>query len=173
MRRTVNLSLFLTLFFLSITKTFSQVEIKGTIRNLDKKPLIGATIILESFDKFAITDTKGNFQINEVNSGEYIITVSYLGYKTKRESFTVKKDDISFEFMLEEDLLNLDNVVVTGNFDPRVQLESSTTVTTINSKKLAQTFSRGTADVLQAIPGTFTDPSAGEVFTKVYSRQKK
>ena len=91
-------------------------------------------------------------------------------YKTKRESFDVKKDDISFEFILEEDLLNLDNVVVTGNFDPRVQLESSTTVTTINSKKLAQTFSRGTADVLQAIPGTFTDPSAGEVFTKVYSR---
>ena len=45
--RTVGLPLFLILLFCNITKIFSQIEITGTVRDFDKKPLVGATIILE------------------------------------------------------------------------------------------------------------------------------
>ncbi len=72
--------------------------------------------------------------------------------------------------VMKEDLLNLESVVVTGTFDPRKQMESSTAITTLKTKTLRQIFPRGSVDVLQAIPGTFVDPSAGEVFTKVYAR---
>lgn len=163
-------TLFLVLLFSAFTGVFAQVEINGTVSDTSGIPLIGANILLEPSNQFGTTNSNGNFQIAEVNSGDYTIVVSYLGLKTKSETITVGTENLSLSFSLEEDLLNLNNVVVTGSFDPRLQLESSTAVTTLDSKTLQQTFSRGTADVLQAIPGTFTDPSAGEVFTKVYSR---
>ncbi|TMM56749.1 TonB-dependent receptor [Maribacter algarum] len=162
--------LFLVFFFTLSTSLLAQVMVSGTVNDESDEPLVGANILLKPSNQFGVTDRSGNFQIDEVNSGEYIIVVSYLGLKTSTETITVGTENISLTFSLEKDLLNLQNVVVTGNFDPRVQLESSTAVTTLSSKDLKKVFSRGTADVLQAIPGTFTDPSAGEVFTKVYSR---
>lgn len=162
--------LFLVFCFALTTSAFAQVSIEGTVSTQSGESLVGANILLEPSNQFGITDNDGNFQILDVNSGDYTIVISYLGLKTYRETVSVGTESISLTYSLEEDLLNLNNVVVTGNFDPRIQLESSTAVTTLDSRALQQTFSRGTADVLQAIPGTFTDPSAGEVFTKVYSR---
>jgi len=98
---------------------------------------------------------QGIYEILGVNSGTYVLTVSYVGTKTHSETIEVSNENLSLSIILENDPLNLQNVVVTGNFEPRLQLESST---------------GGTADLLQTIPGTFTDPSAGEVFTRVYSR---
>lgn len=166
----VTFSIFLVLCIAFSSFGFAQVVLSGAVKNVSGKPLNGANVLLQPSNQFGITDSNGNFQISDVNSGDYIIVVSYLGLKTHRETISVGIENFSLPFTLEEDLLNLNNVVVTGNFDPRIQLESSTAVTTLDSKALQQTFSRGTADVLQAIPGTFTDPSAGEVFTKVYSR---
>jgi len=153
---------FLVLFFVFTKAIFAQVSISGTVYNEDKEALAGANIFLEPSNQFGITNTDGNFQIDDVNSGDYTIVVSYLGLKTYREPISIANKNVSFEFKLEADLLNLNNVVVTGSFDPRTQLESSTAVTTLDSKVLRQSFSRGTADVLQAIPGTFTDVSLQE-----------
>jgi len=158
------------LFLVLSTLSFAQVTITGAVKNISGEVLSQATVLLKPSNKFAVTDKDGFYEISEVDSGTYSLTVSYLGYKTYSDKLVVGTDNILRSFILEEDLLNLQNVVVTGSFDPRIQLESSTAVTTLNSKTLQGTFLRGTADVLQAIPGTFTDPSAGEVFTKVYAR---
>lgn len=148
----------------------AQIAISGEVRDAAGTPLIGANVILEPSNQFSITDSNGTFKIQDVSSGNYLLSITYLGAKTYRDSIAVGTENLSFAVMMDEDLLNLENVVVTGNFDPRIQLESSTAITTLSSEALGKVFSRGTADVLQAIPGTFTDPSAGEVFTKVYSR---
>ncbi|MFS4491364.1 TonB-dependent receptor domain-containing protein [Maribacter sp. 2308TA10-17] len=166
----VTFPLFLVLFFTLSATVFGQVEVNGLVNDTSGKPLAGATISLEPSNQFTSTDRDGNFKLSNIDSGDYSLRISYLGFKTYSDTISIGAENISLTFELEADLLNLQNVVVTGNFDPRVQLESSTAVTTLGSAALQRTFSRGTADVLQAIPGTFTDPSAGEVFTKVYSR---
>jgi len=160
----------LVLFFSACAGIFAQVEVSGTVTDTSGEPLVSANILIESSNQFTTTNTNGGFKLSDVDYGDYVLVVSYIGFKTKRETIRVETENIILQIDLEEDLLNLNNVVVTGSFDPRLQLESSTAVTTLDSKTLQQTFSRGTADVLQSIPGTFTDPSAGEVFTKVYSR---
>ena len=73
-------------------------------------------------------------------------------------------------FVLNEDLLNLQTIVVTGTFDPRTQFNSNTAVSQLNSETIQQVYPQGTASLLQNITGTFTDASAGEVYTKVYTR---
>tara|TARA_R110000868_G_scaffold28633_2_gene107230 strand:- start:97769 stop:100582 length:2814 start_codon:yes stop_codon:yes gene_type:complete len=158
------------LFLAIYSNVFSQVTIRGEVQDNQGTPLSDAHVTLEPTNKFAITDVQGVFNITGVNAGSYRLTISYLGLKTYTENIEVGTEDLSFSMILEDDLLNLQNIVITGNFEPRTKLESSTSVTTLESKAIRQVIPRGTADLLQAIPGTFTDASAGEVFTRVYTR---
>ncbi len=161
------------LIFMSLATSspiFSQVTVGGEINDTHGAPLVGANVVLQPSNRFGITDIQGVFEIPDVAPGAYSLTISYLGIKTYQDTITVGTEDILLSLDLEDDLLNLQNVVVTGNFDPRTQLSSSTSITTLKTKSLQQAFPRGMADLLQLIPGTFTDPSAGEVFTKVYAR---
>lgn len=148
----------------------AQVVVKGVVEDTQGDPLGGAHITLQPIGHFRFSDVEGHFQIPDVAPGKYILKVTYLGAKTHTEPIGVEYDDVYISVTLEDDLLNLQNVVVTGSFDPRLQLESSTAITTLKSEEIRQMFPRGIADILQSIPGTFTDPSAGEVFTKVYAR---
>nr|AWJ66114.1 predicted sucrose-specific TonB-dependent receptor [uncultured bacterium] len=160
----------LFLLFISQTAIFSQGKISGEVRNGQGVLLSGAHVKLHPAFKFTITDEKGIFKLLDVAPGNYTLSISYMGVETYSEFLLVENEEISLAISLPNDPLHLQNVVVTGTFEPRTQLESSTAVTTVNSKTIQQSFRRGTGDFLQAVPGTFTDPSAGEVFTRVYSR---
>ncbi len=168
MNRIFLLVLFLS--FITQTASFSQVKINGKVQNSQGALLSGAHVRLQPNFKFTITDEKGVFEFLDVAPGNYTLYITFLGVETYSEILLVKNEALSLSISLEDDPLHLQNVVVTGTFDPRKQLESSTAVTTVNSKTIQQTLPRGTADFLQVVPGTYTDPSAGEVFTRVYTR---
>ncbi|MEM8909323.1 MAG: TonB-dependent receptor, partial [Bacteroidota bacterium] len=68
------------------------------------------------------------------------------------------------------DPLDLTGVIVTGTLDHRSKLASSVAITSMNTTEINKRGARGTADLLKAIPGTFVDASAGETYTRVYSR---
>ena len=161
------------LFLVFVFSTFflsAQTTLNGSVKNLKGEALEGATISLIPTSFYSVTNSNGNFEIQNLPTGNYTIIITYLGYKTINESFDFKEKNKTLNFVLQEDLLNLQSIVVTGTFDPRVKLESTTSISILNSKTVLQTFPQGTASLLQNIPGTFTDASAGEVFTKVYSR---
>lgn len=159
-----------TIVFFFSASLLAQSTITGDVSDSRKMPLVGAEVLLTPSGLFATTDVQGHFEFYDVPEGEYTIKIRYLGVKTYIKTIGVKNEDITLEAILEDDLLNLEGVVVTGNFDPRTQFESSTAITILKKDALQQIFPRGTADVLQTIPGTFVDQSAGEVFTKVYAR---
>jgi hypothetical protein len=59
--------------------------VSGKITNQQNSPLFGANIVLQRFTdslfiKGAVTDINGNFTIQNVSAGKYIIRVSYIGY---------------------------------------------------------------------------------------------
>ncbi|MDO5979519.1 TonB-dependent receptor [Flavivirga spongiicola] len=162
-------------FMLTITSmfcnsVFSQNNISGEVKDRHGNALEGANIILSSSNYQSTTNTEGFFKIENITSNNYKITISHLGYKTIEQTIELKGKDITLSFVLEDDLLSLQTIVVTGTFDSRMQLESSTSVSILNSKSIQQNYPQGTASLLQNIPGTFTDASAGEVYTKVYTR---
>ncbi|MEW7291597.1 TonB-dependent receptor [Aquimarina sp. 2304DJ70-9] len=160
----------ITLLIITCHLAYTQVKVGGTVKGSNDESLIGAHISLQPKGYFGITDTNGFFEIKDVLPGKYNITITHLGSKTYLDSINVSNEEFSLSVTLDNDLLNLKSVVVTGTFEPRTQLESNTAITILRPKELAKAFPRGTADLLQNIPGTFTDPSAGEVFTRVYTR---
>ncbi|CDF78040.1 TonB-dependent receptor [Formosa agariphila KMM 3901] len=160
--------------FLFLTQSFiihSQSSISGTLSDQNNQPIEGGTISLSSqSNRYTISGPKGEFNFTNIPFGEYTINISHLGFKPISERIKIDKDNMTLSYFLDTDLLNLHTVVLTGNFSPKAQLESSTSVSTLNSEHIQQVYPRGTANLLENIPGTFTDASAGEVFTKVYTR---
>jgi len=118
------ISLFLTIFFsLSTVLLYAQSTISGTVNDTRESPLTGATLILTPSNAATVTTTDGRFEFKNIATGTYVLTISYVGMKTYTETLTLDQEDLSLSVTLEDDLLNLDNVVVTGSFDPRTQLE--------------------------------------------------
>ncbi len=148
---------------------FGQTSIKGYILDFNNTPIEGTNILLKPTNKTTSSNTNGEFMFQNVPEGEYTLTISSLGFKTQTITIT-SSEEKTFSITLEEDLLNLQTVIVTGTFNPVKNIKSSTSVSTLTSKDIQRNFPRGTANLLQNVAGTFTDASAGEVFTRVYTR---
>ncbi|WP_434036981.1 TonB-dependent receptor [Formosa sp. 4Alg 33] len=160
--------------FLLLTQSallHAQSTIGGTISDSNNQPVSGATVVINAKPNvYSITNTEGAFKLENIPAGQYTLSISHLGFKPIKEDIEVRDNDLNFSFSLETDLLNLHTVIITGNFTPKDQLESSTSVSTLDAEQIQKVYPRGTANLLENIPGTFTDASAGEVFTKVYTR---
>ncbi len=162
--------LFFILLIFIAKLTFSQTNVSGKITNALGEPLENATILLKPTYQSTTSNAKGEFGFTNLTSQNYQITIMLLGFKTIEAPLNPEEQDGLLEFTLETDALNLQTVMVTGTFDPRLKLESTTSISLLSSESIQQTYPQGTAGLLQNIAGTFTDPSAGEVYTKVYTR---
>jgi len=165
-----NKNLFFFLVVLIGNLLNAQISIEGTVTDNNNSPIEDVYILLEPSKKIVTTNSNGAFQFQNISKGHYALTVSFLGFKSQTLSIDVQNKPIDLSIILEPDLLDLQTIVVTGNFDQRKTIESSTSISTLTSKKIQKIFPRGTANLLQNVPGTFTDTSAGEVFTRVYTR---
>ncbi|WP_405609654.1 TonB-dependent receptor [Polaribacter sp. Asnod1-A03] len=162
---------FVFLFFSFVSfLSYSQIKISGKIVNNNQEPIENAATLLNPSDKATTSDASGKFTFNNITPGNYKISILILGYKKLVQEIEVKNLDLNLNFTVEVDVLNLESVVITGTFDPRLNLESSTSISVLNQKDIQQNYPQGTASLLQNISGTFTDASAGEVYTKVYTR---
>lgn len=163
-------TLFLTFSLVFTSIAFSQSQITGKVVDKNNKALPAATVSIANSAQKTITNTKGAFLIENLSKGTYNITVSLLGYESQTKSVRVFNNQTTVQFSLKLAYEQLNSVVVTGNFSPKKQIESSTSSHVLTQKDLQETMAIGTADLLSNIAGTFTDASAGEVFTKVYAR---
>ena len=149
---------------------FGQHTISGKLTTSNGASVRDAAIFISPTNNSAISSIDGVYKIENVENGNYLITVQIIGYNTVSKSIEVNKNIQDLDFMLTEDVMTLQSVVVTGTFDNRTGLTSGTSVSALNPNDYKLSYANGTANLLQNIAGTFTDASAGEVFTKVYSR---
>ncbi|MFD2540822.1 TonB-dependent siderophore receptor [Lacinutrix gracilariae] len=77
-------------FFLLTSVAFSQnASISGTVTDNNQTPLLGVNVLLKNTSKGSQTDENGKFEINKLQNGDYVISISYLGFKTKEVQATI------------------------------------------------------------------------------------
>ncbi|TNJ43684.1 TonB-dependent receptor [Tamlana fucoidanivorans] len=162
-------SLFFLIIFFTSLPIFSQGNIKGTATS-NNKPLENVTIYLHPKNLSTSTNSYGEFIFSDIPDGSYTITSYYLGFETQSQNIEIRNNNLNLVFELVPDLINLKTVIITGSFDSRLNLQSSTSVSALTPKDIQGVFPRGTANLLQDVSGVFVDASAGEVFTRVYTR---
>lgn len=100
--------------FLAAAQSSPAYTIQGAVRTTTDAPVVGATIVLEGTQFGTTSDVTGTFTLDlkQKPSQGSALSVSCIGYKTKRIPLTESNAAISV--VLEEDNNLLDEVVVIG-----------------------------------------------------------
>ncbi|MCB0431196.1 MAG: SusC/RagA family TonB-linked outer membrane protein [Flavobacteriales bacterium] len=86
-------------------------EISGSIINsADNEPVIGAAVVVKGTMVGTVTDIDGKFKLR-VPAGSNTLVVSFIGMKSQELQVG---DKTSFDIKMDEDVMNLDEVVVTA-----------------------------------------------------------
>lgn len=125
-------------------------EIKGKITDTKKEPLTGATIIIKGTSLGAVANENGDFTL-KVPENTTSIIVSFVGYKSKEVSI-VNKSVVNV--MLEEDIVAMEDVVITGFFN-RKKEGFAGSVTTIQKADLQKVSTGNIFTTLSTIDAGF------------------
>ena len=125
--------------------------------------LIGASVLIKGTTIGNITDVDGKFKVDHVSPGKHTILVSSVGYKPQSFDLLVKSRDTTYQnVQMIADVINLEQVVVTGTVNPKSALKSSISVTTLQSKALDELGAITTAEIFKSIPGVHSEATGGE-----------
>lgn len=84
-------------------------ECKGSVKDSQGEPIMGASVIVKNTQRGTTTDQDGNFSLPNVKTGE-VIQVSFIGFKTTEATWNGKNLNI----VLHDDSELLNEVVVTA-----------------------------------------------------------
>lgn len=140
-------------FILSISICcFSQTKISGNIKTENSKPISGASVTVTELNtdtilNYAISDTDGNFSIS-INSiiEKLQLNIRSMGFKTVIK--TIDNQNQKFDFILEEEITELKEVVIKKK---PISRKGDTINYSVNA--FTKQEDRTIADVLKNMPG--------------------
>lgn len=157
--------------FLSSPATAQTGTVSGTVGNDQGQPLGFAQVVVEGTNLGAVTDADGSYTITGIPAGTYQLRVEFLGYGTEVVTVEVPPGgSTSQDFTLARDFLGMETIVATAQREPRIKLETSTAVTTLQPRDIDREAPRGPADLLQLVPGFYVEDSGGEVNNNLFAR---
>ena len=153
-----NILCLLILIFLAKTAHAQQVyKIKGRILDINAAASLpgAACALLQKKDssilKGSSTDANGNFEIDKVEAGNYLLRIQFLGYKTRFKQVQILDKDVDMESIaLEESAKNLDAVKIEGRIPPMVQKKDTAEY---NASAFKTNTDATTEDLLTKMPG--------------------
>lgn len=129
--------------------SFSEAQsISGTVSD-ESGPLPGATVIVKGTTNGTTTDFDGKYSINVGNLENKLLVFSSLGYKTV--SVKLNTDNQLVDMVLQEDLLSLDEVIITGTSGIATKKQLGSAITSITADDLSD--SKAIVSVGEALQG--------------------
>lgn len=163
----MTLKFMLLLFVLAIGSNGAVAQearkISGQVKEAGSgEPVLGATVRLQGTTEGTITDIEGNFSFTTTQEASVFLVVSYVGYQKNVQSIFINGEDVVQNFEMHLDLIGLDDVIVTATANPKSALESSISVSSINSAQLLDGVPRNTAEIFRNLPGIRSESTGGE-----------
>ncbi|MFO8028747.1 MAG: TonB-dependent receptor [Cyclonatronaceae bacterium] len=163
------------LLFLTATVAHAQtVQLRGIITDAsDNQPVEGANVVLldreKEFVHGAATDRNGLYRIGRIQPGDYYIRISYIGYVTHEDPFTITDEPSQlYNARLEEDREMLDEVVISVRSQAARMTAGHQRVSPVDLQRVVTPGAGGDmASYLQALPGVVaTGDRGGQLFVR-------
>ncbi|MES2810149.1 MAG: TonB-dependent receptor [Bacteroidota bacterium] len=153
-------SLFTALFALLLPVLASaQFSVTGKITDQQTgETLPGATITINSLAISVTSNAGGNYAFKNLKSGNYTLSVSYIGYKTAQSNVSLNANG-SADISLSRSATVTDEVRISAT---RASAKSPTAFTNINKEDIAKNNTgRGFEYLLEQTPSTVVSSNAG------------
>ena len=152
-------NLFIVLFSLSMLTISAQHQLTGIVKDgVDDSPFPYATAALLRADSStvtgAITGLDGKFVITNVETGAYLLQVSFIGYEKAYRNVNIPTQSDVGEITLTESASRLNEVVVTAS-RPLVTMRADRYVVNVSGN--IQSAGRNSLDILRNTPGLLVD----------------
>ena len=129
-----------TIQLLAETPVPTDANIFGHVINSDNEHIPYINISIKNTTVGTVTDATGHYSFKNLKEGTYTLVVSGVGYKSEEKTVTVIKNKTQeVNFSIKEDVLNLNEVVVTSNRSSQSRTEAPVIVSTISTKQLETT----------------------------------
>ncbi|MEM9673188.1 MAG: TonB-dependent receptor [Bacteroidota bacterium] len=130
-------------------QTITQTVRGSVVDEETLQPLVGASVYLSDTELGGSVDAQGNFLIEDVPIGRYVVGVSYVGYQTRTLPAVLVQagKETVLEINLSPSVYNLSEVVVTENWSP-----SQETIDPVSSRGF-------TVEETRRYAATFFDPA--------------
>ncbi len=154
-----NLLLISAILLLRSLSSMAQTNgiIRGQVLDSSKKKIAFADISLKKLNIKATSDRNGMFQLNGIESGIQIISVSIYGFETKEVQIVVPENDtVVVDLVLQEKGSELSEVIVSASrrAESLAQTPSSVTVLTAKDINTQSSISPNLANILAySVPG--------------------
>lgn len=156
---------FVCLFY---TNAKAQYLYSGTVSDYSGQPLIGVNIVLDD-QTGVVSNAMGHYEIL-VKPEHKTILFSYLGYKAQEYTILSLEADLVLDMRLQEDILQMDEVLISANFNEKSKLESSVSITTLNPEIVESLSPVSALDALKQVPGIYVNDANGEVGVEIQGR---
>ena len=151
---------FIVLLFTFIQLNAQSAIISGFISDSSSaEALIGANVILQETGQGMATDINGYYIIQDITPGDYVLMVSYVGFKLKKEKLKISDgQSIKLDISLSEDVVELTQIEVTAE---QIQRKSNIQPSKINLSPRMMKAAPALAEpdlfrTIQALPGVLT-----------------
>lgn len=120
-----------------------DVVFSGRVTSQAGQPLGGANVGIPELGVGTVATIEGRytFTVSQGRVGGRTVNVvaRYIGYKPKRLPVTITGTRVEHDFALEKDVLNLEEMVVTGTSDAMSKLKTPFTVNTVDNTAIKET----------------------------------
>lgn len=161
----------LLIMLFAIIKAYSQEGglISGTVQDKNAQSLPGATLRLDKYNRYTISDQNGHYEFLNVPEGTYQVEVKYLGYKATSSSVHVSagKNTVT-KFTLEDGSVEGKEVIILGDMlrgqakALNQQKTSSKISNIISSDQVGRFPDANIGDALKRVPGITMQNDQGE-----------
>lgn len=151
--------LWLLLLVATCSATLAQTTLTGKVKS-DKDDLIAfATVVLFQNDDTlhavysTLTDLNGGYKIENITTGNYVVSVSCLGYTEQRQNILITDAAQTYNAQLTEKQYDIDEVTVQANRTVRSFEKTSYAITSNERSRAANSF-----ELLRTVPTLKIDP---------------
>ena len=159
--------LMIAVLWISPEFVFSQNQAKGVVTGqvVDREtgdPLIGVNVLLKETVLGTATDLEGNYRINRVPPGQYILRISYMGYETREiTDVQVKAGEVvRFDVAMSKEVIQGEVVTVTAKAVQNTEAvllknrqKASAVSDAISAEAIAKVGSGNAADAMKQVTG--------------------
>lgn len=154
-----------------ILSVSAQSTIKGFVYDASSGEPVGyCPVVLQGTSYGAMTESTGNFIMDKVPNGTYVLTINFLGYDTYRDTIDVQGRTVIKRYMIQPSTVSLEEVQVSGAAERQIQ-ETRSAVISITPKEISKMPAIGGqpdfAQYLQVLPGVIsTGDQGGQLYVR-------
>ena len=133
----------------------SGLSISGTVTDsTNNSPLIGANVIISETSLGAATDSDGIYNINQIVPGDYIISVSYMGYKSYKKNITINNNEnVTLDISLVPEAIKMETYVVTASRRRERVEDAPAAISVISKAEIRRESNTNLGDYLKGTKG--------------------